>query len=61
MRTGPTAPGSRLTVAGWQALVLSVMGVLVLAGATTCAGLLHRTDALTRQVTDHLQPARTAA
>ena len=34
----------RLTVQGWQYLVLSVMGVLVLAGAVACAVLLNRTD-----------------
>ena len=33
--------GSRLTVAGWQTLLLSVMGLLVLAGALTGAVLLH--------------------
>ena len=37
--------GSRLTVAGWQYLVLSVMGLVVLAGAATSAVLLERTDA----------------
>jgi signal transduction histidine kinase len=49
--------GSRLTVAGWQSLVLSVMAVAVLAGAATAAVLLNRTDAVTRELADDLQPA----
>jgi signal transduction histidine kinase len=53
--------GSRLTVAGWQAVVLSVMGTVVLAGAAAGAVLLHRTDAVTRQLTDDIQPARVSA
>jgi signal transduction histidine kinase len=52
---------SRLTVAGWQTLVLSVIGLAVLAGAATGAGLLNRTDAVTRELTDHVQPARISA
>ena len=71
MRIGPTAQanthahapqlGSRLTVAGWQAVVLSVMGTVVLAGAAAGAVLLHRTDAVTRELTDDIQPARVSA
>ena len=53
--------GSRLTVAGWQTLVLSVMGVVVLAGAVAGAVLLNRTDAVTRELTDDIQPARVSA
>jgi signal transduction histidine kinase len=53
--------GSRLTVAGWQAVVLGVMGTVVLAGAAAGAVLLHRTDAVTRELTDDIQPARVAA
>jgi signal transduction histidine kinase len=53
--------GSRLTVAGWQAVVLSVMGMVVLAGAAAGAVLLHRTDAVTRELTDDIQPARVSA
>jgi len=49
--------GSRLTVAGWQTLVLSVMAAAVLAGASTAAVLLNRTDAVTRELTDGIQPA----
>jgi signal transduction histidine kinase len=53
--------GSRLTVAGWQAVVLSVMGTVVLAGAVAGGVLLHRTDAVTRELTDDIQPARVSA
>jgi signal transduction histidine kinase len=53
--------GSRLTVAGWQTLVLSVMAAAVLAGASTAAVLLNRTDAVTRELTDDIQPARVSA
>jgi signal transduction histidine kinase len=53
--------GSRLTVAGWQAVVLSVMGTVVLAGAAAGAVLLNRTDAVTRELTDDIQPARISA
>src|ERR1700753_853404 len=69
--TGPTGQenvpphhpqlGSRLTVAAWQTLVLSVMGLVVLAGAATGAVLLIRTDAVTRELTDDIQPARVSA
>jgi CHASE3 domain sensor protein len=71
VRIGPTAQanipthapqlGSRLTVAGWQTLVLSVMGMVVLAGAAIGAVLLNRTDAVTRELTDDIQPARVSA
>jgi signal transduction histidine kinase len=53
--------GSRLTVAGWQTLVLSVMGMAVLAGAVIGAVLLNRTDTVTRELTDDIQPARVSA
>jgi signal transduction histidine kinase len=59
--THGTQLGSRLTVAGWQAVVLSVMGLLVLAGALTGAVLLKRTDAVTRELTDNILPARVSA
>ena len=71
MTTGPTGQaniptqrpqlGSRLTVAGWQTLVLSVIGLVVLAGAATDVVLLNRTDAVTRELTDDIQPARVSA
>ncbi len=48
-------------MAGWQTLVLSVIGITALAGAATGAVLLHRTDAVTRQLTDEILPARVSA
>jgi signal transduction histidine kinase len=51
----------RLTVQGWQDLVLSVMGVLVLAGAITGGVLLNRTDKMSSELIDDIQPARVAA
>ncbi|WP_428339354.1 sensor histidine kinase [Mycobacterium sp.] len=53
--------GSRLTVAGWQTSVLSVVGLTALAGAASVAVLLHRTDTVTRELTDQIQPARVSA
>lgn len=50
-----------LTVRGWQALVLAVMGVMVLAGAVAGALLLNRTDELSRQLRDDIAPSRVAA
>lgn len=52
---------SQLTVRGWQALVLVSMGVLVLAGAVVGGLLLNRTDEMTRELVDSIQPARVAA
>ncbi|MGP4056221.1 sensor histidine kinase [Mycobacterium sp. 4D054] len=50
-----------LTVQGWQYLVLSVMGLVVLLGGVTVAVLLNRTDHLSGQVINQIQPARVAA
>ncbi|BBY65770.1 histidine kinase [Mycolicibacterium helvum] len=52
---------SRMTVRGWLNLVLLVVGVLVLGGAFTGSVLLNRTDETSRQLVDHIQPARVAA
>ncbi len=52
---------SHLTTRGWQALVLFVMGVMVLAGAAVGAVLLHRTDKMSHELIDNIQPARVAA
>ena len=52
---------SQLTVRGWQFLLLLTMGLLVLAGAAAGAALLNRTDAVTRGMTEEIQPARVAA
>ena len=51
----------KLTVQGWQNLVLSVMGVVVLAGAVVGAILMNRTDRVSRELIDDIQPARVAA
>ena len=53
--------GLKLTVQGWVILVLAVMGVVVLAGAVAGAILLNRTDDLSRQLIDDIQPSRVAA
>ncbi len=50
-----------LTVRGWQFLVLLSMGLLVLAGSVAGAALLNRTDSVTRDMVDGIQPARVAA
>ena len=51
----------KLTVQGWQILVLSVMGVLVLTGAGAGAVLMNRTDDVSRDLIDDIQPARVGA
>jgi signal transduction histidine kinase len=51
----------RLTVSGWLTLVLSIMGVVVLAGAAASAVLLIHTDDVSRDLSDDIQPARVAA
>ncbi len=51
----------RLTVRGWQFLVLTSMGVLVLAGAIIGWALLHRSDQVLRSLVDGIQPSRVAA
>ena len=52
---------SPLTVQGWQTLVLGIMGVLVLGAGVAGALLLNRTDEVSRQLIDEVQPARSAA
>lgn len=52
---------SELTVRGWHALVLLSIGGMVLAGAAVGAMLLNRTDDMSRELTDEIQPARVAA
>jgi signal transduction histidine kinase len=49
------------TVQGWQNLVLSIMGVVVLAGTVAGALLLNRTDTISRELNFEIQPARVAA
>jgi signal transduction histidine kinase len=56
------SPGERrLTVQGWQNLVLGVMGGLVLIGAIAGATLLNRTDDVSTELSSNIQPARVAA
>ena len=57
----PAGRGRQLTVQGWQNLVLSVMGVLVLAGAVAGGVLLNRTDKVSSELVENIQPARVAA
>ncbi len=56
-----TLPRKQLTARGWQALVLSIMGVLVLAGAVLGGLLLEHADEVSRELRDDVQPARVAA
>ncbi|AGB26531.1 bacteriophytochrome (light-regulated signal transduction histidine kinase) [Mycobacterium sp. JS623] len=58
-----TAPGGarRLTVQGWLNVVLSAVGVVVLAGAIAGSVLLQRTDEVSRELVGNVQPARVAA
>jgi len=55
------SPGRRLTVQGWQNLVLALMGAVVLAGLIGGAALMDRTDDLSRELIQDIQPARVAA
>jgi signal transduction histidine kinase len=51
----------QLTVQGWQNLLLSAMVFVVLAGAVAGSVLMNRTDAVSRELIDDIQPARVAA
>jgi signal transduction histidine kinase len=51
----------RLTVQGWQNLVLIAMGVVVLAGAIGSGLLIKQTDRVARSLIDDVQPARVAS
>ena len=51
----------RLTVQGWQNLVLITMGMVVLAGAVAGAMLVQRTDDVTRELLDEVGPSRIAS
>src|SRR4051794_12309140 len=57
-RSPSTAPAHR---SGLQNLVLSVMGVLVLAATAAGGILLNRTDHVSGELIDNIQPARVAA
>ena len=49
------------TVQGWQNLVLSAMGIVVLAGAIAGALLLSRTDEVASEITGEIGPMRIGA
>ena len=51
----------KLTVQGWLYLVLSVMGLVVLAGGATTVLLLNRSDEVVNELTEEIGPARVAA
>lgn len=51
----------KLTVQGWQNLLVSAMCVIVLTGAIAGIALVARTDAVSRELIDNIQPARVAA
>ena len=53
--------GRQLTVQGWQNLVLAAMGVVVLDRLVAGGLLMTRTDAMSRELIDNIQPARVAA
>ena len=59
--TEPRKERRRLTVQGWQNLVLMAMGVVVLAGAITGSVLVNQTDDVSRTLIDEIQPARVAS
>ena len=59
--TPPLWRGSSLTVQGWQTLVLTIMGVLVVAAALAGAILLNRYDRVSLELIDQVQPERSAA
>ena len=46
---------------GWQNLVLSAMGIVVLVGLVAGGLLMNRTDRLSRELIDNIQPARLQA
>ncbi|MEN4396230.1 sensor histidine kinase [Mycolicibacterium senegalense] len=51
----------KLTVQGWQNLLVTVMSVIVLTGAAAGIALVARTDAVSLELIDNIQPARVAA
>ncbi|VEG55174.1 multi-sensor signal transduction histidine kinase [Mycolicibacterium aurum] len=52
---------AQLTVQGWQYVVLSVMGLVVLSAGIAVAVLLSRTDQITSQLVEQIGPSRVAA
>ncbi|BBZ04522.1 histidine kinase [Mycolicibacterium chitae] len=51
----------QFTVQGWLVLVLSLTGVVVLICGVATTLLLNRTDRVSRELTEEIQPARVAA
>jgi signal transduction histidine kinase len=51
----------QLSVRGWLALVLFTMGVMVLTGSVVGAVLLNRTDQVSSELSENLQPSRVSA
>lgn len=51
----------QFTVQGWQNVVLAVIGVVALSGAVTGAALVKRTDDMSWQMINSIQPSRSAA
>jgi signal transduction histidine kinase len=51
----------QLTVQGWLILILATMGVLTVVGAVAGGILMNRTDDVSRQLIDQIQPARSAS
>ncbi len=51
----------RLTVQGWLNLVLSIMGLVVVIGAGAATVLLIRTDRMSDELAENIQPSRVAA
>ena len=52
---------SPLTVQGWQTLVLSIMGALVLGAGIAGGVLLYQYDEVSHELIDEIQPSRSAA
>jgi len=51
----------RLSVLGWLNLMLSAIGLVVLAGAVAVAVLLHKIDRMSAELAEDIQPTRVAA
>ena len=48
----------RLSVLGWLNLMLSAIGLVVLAGAVAVAVLLHKIDRMSAELAEDIQPTR---
>jgi signal transduction histidine kinase len=57
----PSQDRLQFTVQGWQNAVFGVIGVVLVIGSVTGAALLHRTDDVSRELIDNIQPSRSAA